>query len=464
MDKSVKLQRYDRKDYTELVDFPVEIVGRDGVVRRYTFEDSIRLYQRRITFAPLRYPDGDLVRAEVNHCRSRIDQLRRSYFHRYGWGTPEGQQTAEEAFGDLAGELAAFICRVLGVNGRPEIRIDQVSPEKNGSSVWYLTHRGAKGGGAQDGGSEGKSGMLLYFHRFDGTSADGVRDRFFASLKELERTGRNTGDAERLLAFHHTVDCGFVLTGRGGDYTSFVHPNQDAPQQVDLAPTPWDEVLEIVRKGDYEAALRRCRELVEEQPWHRNAYTAGAMLAGYLGEHLQGEDLALVGSRYFPKDGAILYYLGLCRLRLGRVKEAEAALRESLAVAPELVSARVQLAIHLVQSGRNREALEVLAERAGITPDDRRTDADLQTLEQAIRWRTSGLYGGGAVALTGLLGVWLVGPVALVALLIGMSMAALGWFAFHRQLDSVIARQRFEEISQGLRRLHRRSRNMPPVS
>ena len=95
MDKNGKLQRYDRKDYTELVDFPVEIVGRDGVVRRYTFEDSIRLYQRRITFAPIRFQDRDLARAEVNHCRSRIDQLRRSFFHRFGWGTPEGQPLDE---------------------------------------------------------------------------------------------------------------------------------------------------------------------------------------------------------------------------------------------------------------------------------------------------------------------------------------------------------------------------------
>ncbi len=38
MDKSRKLRRYLKKDYRQLVDFPVEIVGRDGVVRRYTFE------------------------------------------------------------------------------------------------------------------------------------------------------------------------------------------------------------------------------------------------------------------------------------------------------------------------------------------------------------------------------------------------------------------------------------------
>ena len=305
--------------------------------------------------------------------------------------------------------------------------------------------------------------MLLYFHRFDGTTADAVRDRFFASIKELERAGRTAGDAERLLAFHHNVDCGFVLTGRGADHPSFV-AKDDTSQAVDLAPTPWDEVIEIIRKGDYDAALRRCRELVRDQPWHRNAYVAGAMLGAYLGEHSQGEDLALVGSRYFPKDGAVLYYLGLCRLRLGRVAQAEEALREAVAVAPDLVSARALLATHLVQVGRYGEAVSLLQAREGIVPDDRRADADLQSLEQGIWWRASGLYGGTVLALGGLVSAWLFGPLGLVALLVGIAFAGLGWLGFHRQLDAVIARQRFEEISQGLRRLHRRSRNQPPVS
>ena len=451
MDKNWKLQRYDRKDYSELVDFPVEIVGRDGVVRRYTFEDSIRLYQRRITFAPIRYRDGDLVRAEVNHCRSRIDQLRRSYFHRYGWGTPEGQDGAEETFGDLAGELAAFLCRVLGVEERPEIRFDPVQDDRSGMCLWYVTPQGAK------------SGMLLYFHRFDGAGADVVRERFFASLKALEAMGRGTGDAERLIAFHHTVDCGFVLTGRGSDYSRFVLMKSES-RSVDLAPSPWDEVLEIVRKGDYDAALRRCRELVREQPWHRNAYVAGSMLAAFLGEHVVGEDLALIGSRYFPDDGAIHYYLGLCRSRLGRVSEAEASLRRAICLTPDLVSARALLAVQLVQDQRHREALEVLSARRGIEPDDRRADADLQHLEHWIRWRGWMLYGGIAVALAGLLATLNIGVPGLAAVLLGAFLAGLGWFAFHRQLDAIIARQRFEEISQGLRRLHRQARTEPVVS
>ena len=31
----------DQKKYNECIDFPVEIVGKDGVVRHYSFEESI---------------------------------------------------------------------------------------------------------------------------------------------------------------------------------------------------------------------------------------------------------------------------------------------------------------------------------------------------------------------------------------------------------------------------------------
>ena len=95
-----------------MVDFPVEIVGRDGVVRRYSFEESVRLYQRRIESAGMRYDDGEVVQAEVRHCRLRIEQLRKSYFARYGWDalrTPGSGRLD----GEFAGEVAAFLRRCL---------------------------------------------------------------------------------------------------------------------------------------------------------------------------------------------------------------------------------------------------------------------------------------------------------------------------------------------------------------
>ena len=38
-EKGRRLRRYQNKDYDDLVDFPVEIVNRDGMVRRFSFED-----------------------------------------------------------------------------------------------------------------------------------------------------------------------------------------------------------------------------------------------------------------------------------------------------------------------------------------------------------------------------------------------------------------------------------------
>jgi hypothetical protein len=74
IERSRKIPREPNKDYDALVDFPVEIVGRDGSVRRYSFEESVRLYQRRIASASLRYEDGEVAEAEIQHCRRRIEQ------------------------------------------------------------------------------------------------------------------------------------------------------------------------------------------------------------------------------------------------------------------------------------------------------------------------------------------------------------------------------------------------------
>ncbi len=446
MDKTHKLQRYDRKDYSELVEFPVEIVGRDSIVRRYTFEDSIRLYQRRISCAPIRHRDPDLIQAEVVHCRSRIEQLRRSYFHRYGWGTPEGAPGAEEWFGDLSGELAAFLCRVFSVEGRPEVAIDPVELEHDGVSTWYVvrpTHGPA-------------SGMLLYLHRFEGTAADSVRERFFTMLKELDRTGRGGGDAEKLLAFHHTMDCGFVLTGRGGDFATFVQHRDDSIPPVEVAPTPWDDMLETVRRGEHEAAIRRCRELVREQPWHRHAYVAGALLSTAHGDHLSGEDLAFVGTRYFPSDGVIRYYLALCRLRLGRPGEGEAGLREALELSPDVAAARLALAMHLVRTRRAREAMALLRYGEEIEADDRKGGLELENLGRWLRWRRAVSWGAALLVATGLALLFPLLAVGAALAVVGMGLGVFGAVAFQRQLDAIEMRQRHDEIPQGMRRLQRK--------
>lgn len=444
MEKSWRLQRYNRKDYSELVEFPVEIVGRDGVVRRYTFEDSIRLYRRRIIYAPIRYRDVELIQAEVDHCRSRIDQLRRSYFYRYGWGTPEGQPGPAEMFGTIAGELAAFICRVLRCEGRPEVQFEPIDGEaKQGVSTWYVVPPGAT------------SGMILYVHRFDGAEADKVRESFFASVKAFERNGAGDGDNERLIAFHHTVDCGFVLTGRGHEFDAYATP-ADEDEVVPGDATPWDEALEIIRRGEFQEGLARCRELVTAQPWHRSGYVAGAVLAAHLELPLEAEDFALVGSRYFPEDAVLQFYVGLARARQQRRADALEPLRTAVTLDPGLTAARLLLVVLLLQSGRDAEALDALDRRFEARPDDRRTLDALDRLAKALFWRRVVAWAGYGAAGLGLCATLLAGWFGLAPVLAGLGLSGVSLYWFDRELDHLGHWSRLEDITQGLRRIRRR--------
>lgn len=444
MDKDWKLQRYSRKDYTDVVDFPVEIVGRDGVVRRYSFEDSIRLYQRRITFAPIRYRDTELVDAEVSHCRSRIEQLRRSYYHRFGWGTPDGEPEPLEVFGDLAGELAAFVCRVFRCEGRPDVVITSVADAREPVSTWYVMPPGAQ------------SGLVLYVFRFDGEQDEAIRERFFGLLRSLDRVDEE-GDNERMIAFHHTVDCGFALTTRAGEEVRLADLRGES-SDPDIEPTAWDALLEVIRRGDFQEGAALCRRLVTEQPYHRSAYVAGAVLSAALRRYWDTEDFAMVGAAYFAEDAVLHQYTGLARYRLGRLGEAEETLREAVRLAPHLASARFLLANVLVDQGRIGEARRVLAEGRAVKGDSRRSDVSLRRLEQWLRWRRVMSAGAAASFTLGLLALLTGGWIGLVPVIMSLVIAVAGTLVFRRQLDDLRGRQRYDELSQGLRRVHRRLR------
>lgn len=465
MEKNWRLQRYSRKDYSELVEFPVEIVGRDGVVRRYTFEDSIRLYRRRISLAAIRYRDGDVQAAEVDHCRARIDQLRRSFFYRYGWGTPEGQPAPVEVFGDMAGELAAFIARVMRVDGRLEVRfepladpVDGVEPSDSGVqpavapdggatgevTAWYVVPKGAD------------SGMLLYVYRFDGQDGDQVRERFFTGLKAFERMGRPGGDGERLIAFHHTVDCGFVLTGRGSEYQALGPVPSPDEETSELEPTPWEDALEAVRRGDHAGALGTVRQVLAEQPYHRNAYLAGAVLAFQLDQPWDAEELARLGWRYFPEDPELAYYTGAACVALDRHADAIPALEAAAQRVPRHASARLLLGVCYARTDRIAPLRALVRTRPDAT-DDRRLELLLERLGEWARVRRYvDALGGLAVAL-GLVAVAAGGWFGLVPALAGAALWAASRLAWRREVRWTAAAHRVEDLAVGLRRVRQRT-------
>jgi hypothetical protein len=426
MDKQGKLERYSRKDYSDNVHFPVEIIGRDGVVRQYSFDDSIRLYQRRVTFAAIRYRDKDLVSAELFHCRSRIEQLRRSYFHWFGWGTVEGEESPQAVFGDLSGEVAAFVRRVLACANRVDATFTCMETNDE-RSMWYLQ-------------SIRMPGMLLYFYDLRSDDAEALREEFFSRLKDLEGSGRLGADMERLVAFHHGGDCALSVTVRGEDYDEVVSASQSLRPGTE-ASTPIGETMRLLRARKYEAALSLCRERLNEFPWHKQAYYLGSSIALHLRKRAEAEEIAVLGTRFFQDDPEMLYRLGRVRLNDGRLEEGLADLRAALAQSTRHRGAVVLLVVALLRSGKLSAASDVLAE-ADIE------DRELVTLGQWIQWRR--LFGILALSLFGVgsFAVWTAGAVGLLLTGTAFALLGMGWFAFSRFLDDLWKRELWEDPLQ----------------
>jgi tetratricopeptide (TPR) repeat protein len=427
MDKSRKLRRYGRKDYSQVVDFPVEIVGRDGVVRRYSFEESVRLYQRRIASADSRYRDSDIARAEAEHCRRRIEQLRRSYFARYGWSALQSaSREGEGGISDLAGEIAAFLRRCLE------------TPEEQGLDDLELSALESQDGDTASGVNDGvdrrvfyawrpedDTRHLLYVFRFADASTNPTREAFFTFLKALQGPNQGGGSVEGLIAFHHSADCGLILTGRGATARPLdpepLTPSW-VPEEDEDVPDPLREGMMMLRRGEREEALRRFSAAYEQNHYRRAAYIGAAVVADQLGEHAEAETAALMGSRYFPDDAALHYHLAIARLRRGEPEEAEEALLRARELGGNRYGVRLLEALIALRAGRlfrGRRLLRQLSreEPASTDAPGRETDADSPdaALIQSARWVRAQLAARSMLRGLGLAGV-----------LVGLTMVGLG--------------------------------------
>jgi hypothetical protein len=331
MDKSNKIRRYKRKDYTAVVEFPVEIIGRDGVVRRYSFEESIRLYQRRIASADLRYSDRDLIQAEKQHCLSRIEQLRRSFFAHHGWPAVQVVDDDFGAPGMLAAEVAAFLRRCLAtVDPQPErfcfSKLDQTADYR----VYFV--QPPTDDLVSDALVDGH--FMLYVFRFDAFGASPSREAFFDLIKVLDgvRTARRTS-VEALIAFFHTHDCGLILTGSGSvverckhavtepeDELSWV-PEEDGPDGVEMG-------MRLLSQGQFGDALAAFERAYTQRHFQRVAYLGAAVVADQLGDDAAAETATVMGCRYFPGDPALVYHRAVNRIRAGEFGGAIEALDE----------------------------------------------------------------------------------------------------------------------------------------
>lgn len=441
MEKSRKLRRYSRKDYTQLVDFPVEIVGRDGIVRRYSFEESIRLYQRRIASASARYDDVEVVAAEIRHCRRRIDQLRRSYFARYGWATIRGTDGTHLLNSELAGEVAAFLRRCLD---RTSVELGQLDcvflDEGKGYQVYYV-HRTEPLGDADE-------RYLLYVYRFEDDGPCPGREAFFSFLKVLQDNRGGAEGMEVLVAFHHTADCGLILSGRMGEVRiESPEPDDSSLPSIDLTafespgrPDPLREAMMLLHQGARSAALKRFRAAYEQNHYRRAAYVGAAVVADQLGETDEALTATRMAVHYFPHDPALQFHLAVAALRKHEVELARQAIARSRELGGDSPAHRLLDALIMLDRGRlHRGATAVarlLREPGRLDPDVLRAArwVGRQLLARRLLVLLAFVVSGGGGALYPVIGTWSLPVIGL-----GFMLAAGAHLAWRRRYGNLLA-------------------------
>jgi hypothetical protein len=368
MDKHRKLSRYRQKDYTQLVDFPVEIVGRNGQIRIYSFEDSIRLYQRRVSTASSRYPDEEVVRAEVAHCRARIRQLRMSFFERYASPTLRGALDlgldVEEA-AEIVGLLARYS------HGIPaECALREIGWQGH-ARVYFVELPGALA-------------RLLYLHRFQGAGAEGILQEHQRLREALDVPGDGE-DVEHLHASHTTADLGLILTGREP------RPHDEALEELSALFGPWEPQpgpvqisAGLLRSGATAEALRILDSVLAEHPDDRNAALTASLAAAQAGDVSQAELYVRLALAYAPQDGVLLYQLGVVHFMRGQHEQAVEPLEQAVQRHPRLLPARLLAALLHLHLGRPAEARRLVSR---TLPALAREHSPPLRLVRALVWR-----------------------------------------------------------------------------
>ncbi len=310
MDRTPRLRRNTRKDYSQLVDFPVEIVGRDHQIRRFSYDESVRLYHRRIASAALRYDEPEVIDAEVHHCRARVEQLRRSFLEHHGWHELRSQQTGTVCGTPLAAEIAAFLRRVFVEEVETLATLGITRVEGEGGDACFLQF------------PESGHSYTLYAWRLDAAgreAADRVKERLLtAPLGE---------GVERALVAWECPDVALVLAGStewSGPQSAEVLDPEDAPATAGR--DPWLDAMRALFDGRIPVALAGLEAGADRQPGRR-VLTQAAALVCLLDQQPERAELdARYGLLHHPGDALLSHLLLVALCRSGRLAEARALL------------------------------------------------------------------------------------------------------------------------------------------
>lgn len=418
--RSDKLKSYDTKDYSEVIDFPVELVDRDGVVRRYSYEESLAVYHRRIQSAPWRYTDEDLIRAEVGHCSARIDQIKRSYAHRATTGLANATVNPRACLGsgyDLIRQFyrAALSDRSLVVDGELPIRLSLLDDQ----ATCRTYHVGFNGGHSEH---------LLYVYPFD-RIGDGDPKAAFGAARDRFRGQAAAAGVEGMLMAEETSEAGFLLTGSSEVPAGLRDLAREARPQLMTGPDgpppepssvvdwifeesaqPWwaqnrESDDEEPRRSDFELgvialreerhdeALERFRLAVERNPWHREAYLALLAVLDGAGLHDEAEMYGAMAGHYLQDDGLVRYRQGINLVRQGRLGEAVTCFDDACDMDGSLYQPSYFAAHVLVARGKDLDgAIARMSTAARAAPEElglarlHRSLVNTRRLRLAMHW------------------------------------------------------------------------------
>lgn len=358
MTKSEKLRLYEQKDYSELIEFPVELVGKDGIVRRYTYEESLLVYQKRIESAHQRYRDTEVASAEVDHCSKRIDQIKRS------WKIVAARKVASSSTDYAARfeESAAAECRAFVREYFGKALADRVATDEEPIPIYLsLVHQTGPLKVFHVSLSNRRGGHLLYAFTFgwvpEKEGEPGARAQY-TDWSRILATSPGGEDVEHLLAAREGKDFGFLLTGPAGAGAPVSVPDGDSAlaraavpsrkptgaarariqsmidEEPDNAEAHYAMGVLLMREGDPAGALDELKVCVELSPYYLDGYRMIASIGERLKEWESIEPYLLQARHYFPEDARIHYQLGLLELRQSRFDRAEEPLKRALELDP----------------------------------------------------------------------------------------------------------------------------------
>lgn len=432
MDKVKRLKSYSEKDYSEKIDFPVELVGRDGVVRKYSYADSVRIYERRIESAHVRYNDPVVAGREIDHCNKRIEQLRRSW--RELMHTSE-RQFMERHPGDQSREpyergkdfLSRLIDERLGTgalmaHGSPQLALlEELEHIQTFYVDWPLFH----------------PATILYVFDLADENREEVLQHYHQQIERLSFY-QQAPDTEKLIESFEDKDIAFLLTGVRAE--AFVRQRQPVrvvavqvvPEEGEAeGENPWFErvmvssseddqgpyihATEALRRNDLEAAFDGFREALDENPHHKEAYWVLGALCDVQKRWVEGESYQLMGTRYFPEDARIRYYYGIALFRRQAYAEALAQFEQAVALNIKVGRVHGFLASTQAMLGQYRHASETLSRALQVAPRDQSLLRLVVPLRRSLNWERQSLaLGFLALALAVAMAVVFTGPLTWV--------------------------------------------------